>query len=100
MTRRRPFIAVYILSDAVRGTLYVGVTSNLPRRIYEHREGAVEGHTKRYEIKRLVWYEPHDSIVEAIQREKSLKRYLREWKVNLVERENPHWIDLYSTVCA
>ena len=98
MVGRDAYIAVYILSDGVRGTLYVGVTSNLPRRIEEHREGLIPGHTKRYGIKRLVWYEPHESMTAAIQREKSLKRYRREWKVNLVERENLYWADLYPTL--
>jgi putative endonuclease len=95
MVGRDAYIAVSILSDGVRGTLYVGVTSNLPRRIEEHRQGVIPGHTRTYDIKRLVWYERHESMTEAIQREKSLKRYLREWKVNLVERENLYWEDLY-----
>ena len=95
---RFPYIAVYIMSDGVRGTLNIGVTGNLNRRIYEHREHLIDGFTKKYGINRLVWYEPHDLMTAAIQREKSLKRYRREWKINLVERENPHWIDLYPTL--
>ena len=98
MSERYPYIAVYILSDGVRGTLYVGVTSNLPRRIEEHRQGVIPGHTRDYGIKRLVWYERYESMTAAIQREKSLKRYLREWKTNLVERENLYWADLYPTL--
>lgn len=98
MAGRYAYIAVYILSDGVRGTLYVGTTSDLFRRIYEHREGVFPGYTRKYGIKRLVWYEPHESMIEALQREKSLKRYLRDWKINLVERENPYWADLYETL--
>ena len=87
--------AVYIMASGQHGTLYIGVTSDLIQRVHEHREGLTPGFTSRYGVKRLVWYEPWDSIVEAIQREKSLKKYKREWKVNLIERENPQWMDLY-----
>jgi putative endonuclease len=87
--------AVYILASRTHGTLYVGVTSDLTFRISQHRAGEIDGFTKRYAIKRLVWFEPHDSIVEAIQREKSLKKYRRQWKINLIERDNPNWNDLY-----
>jgi putative endonuclease len=87
--------AVYMMASGQHGTLYVGVTSDLLRRAHQHREGLVEGFTKRYGVKRLVWFELHDSILTAIQREKSLKKYKREWKVNLIERENPKWDDLY-----
>jgi putative endonuclease len=80
------------------GTLYIGVTSDLSRRIWEHREGLIPGFTKRYGCKRLVWYEPHEGMVEAIQREKSLKRWPRDWKINLIERENPDWADLYEVL--
>ena len=86
---------VYIMTNRPNGTLYVGVTSNLPRRIWEHREGLLDGFTKRYGVTRLVWYETHDSIVEAIHREKQLKKYKRDWKINLIERENPEWLDLF-----
>jgi putative endonuclease len=78
------------------GTLYVGVTSNLPVRIAQHREGTLEGFTKRHEVKRLVWFELHDDIATAIRREKAIKKYKREWKINLIERENPGWNDLFS----
>lgn len=98
MEERYRYIAVYIMADGVRGTLYIGVTSNLPRRVYEHREHLLDGFTKRYGCDRLVWYEPHEEMIVAIQREKSLKLYRREWKINLVERENPHWRDLYPTL--
>jgi len=86
---------VYILASRKHGTLYVGVTTELIARIVQHREGLMEGFTKRYGVKRLVWFEGHESVVLAIQREKSLKKYRREWKINLIERENPHWSDLF-----
>ena len=98
MVARDPFnvfIAVYMMASRRHGTLYTGVTSQLPNRIYQHREGLIPGFTKTYGIKRLVWYEPHESMRVAIQREKSLKKYPREWKINLIERENPNWDDLY-----
>jgi putative endonuclease len=83
------------MASRMHGTLYVGVTSDLLLRVSQHREGVFDGFTKRYGVKRLVWFENHDSIVDAIQREKSLKKYKREWKVNLIERLNPKWDDLY-----
>ena len=95
MVGRDAFIAVYILASQRHGTLYVGVTSDLPTRISQHREGTIEGFTKRYGVKRLVWFEPHDIITLAIRREKAIKKYKREWKINLIERENPAWDDLY-----
>jgi putative endonuclease len=87
--------AVYILASRKYGTLYVGVTARLIGRVVEHREGLIEGFTRTYGVKRLVWFEPHESIVPAIQREKSLKKYRREWKINLIERDNPNWDDLF-----
>ncbi|MFC3674124.1 GIY-YIG nuclease family protein [Ferrovibrio xuzhouensis] len=87
---------VYILTNQPRGTLYVGVTSDLVRRVWEHREGVAESFTKRYDLKRLVWFERHDDIREAIRREKALKRWLRDWKLDLVETANPGWDDLYD----
>lgn len=98
MVGRDAYIAVYIMASAPRGTLYIGVTSNLSRRAWEHREGLVAGFTRIYGCKRLVWYAPYDRMIDAIQREKSLKRYPRDWKLNLVERDNPDWIDLYPTL--
>jgi len=77
------------------GTLYIGVTSDLIRRVSQHREGAFDGFTKRYAVKRLVWIEWHDSIEAAIHREKRLKEYPRQWKINLIERDNPDWDDLF-----
>lgn len=89
--------AVYIMASGQHGTLYVGVTSDLIGRVHEHREGLTPGFTSQYGVKRLVWYEPWETILEAIRREKSLKKYKREWKVNLIEAENPQWIDLFPT---
>jgi len=85
---------VYILASKPRGTLYVGVTNDVVRRAIQHRDGMAEGFTKRYGVKRLVYFEVFDEINLAIQREKSLKRWPREWKLNLVERLNPRWHDL------
>ena len=88
--------SVYILASQRNGTLYIGVTSDLPGRIYEHREGSGPGFTRRYGVKRLVWYENYSRIEDAIQREKNLKRWLRKWKLELIERSNPKWRDLYT----
>ena len=94
MVRERPFIAAYIMTNAPYGTLYIGATSDLYARVGQHRMGAVEGFTKEHGLKRLVWYQPFERMTDAIQKEKSLKRYLRDWKINLIERDNPHWDDL------
>jgi len=98
MVGRDSFIAVYIMASRTRGTLYIGVTSDLIRRTHEHREGLIPGFTKTYGCKRLVWYAPYEIMTEAIQREKSLKRYPRDWKLNLIDRDNPDWIDLYPVI--
>ncbi len=87
---------VYIMASQKHGTLYIGVTSNLEQRVYEHREGLTKGFTSRYGCTRLVWYEEHLSIATAIQREKSLKRWYRAWKIELIEDFNPDWRDLYE----
>jgi putative endonuclease len=86
---------VYIVTNHKRGTLYIGVTSDLERRIFEHREAASPGFAAKYGCKQLVWYEEHLSIGTAIQREKSLKRWYRQWKIELIEVMNPEWRDLY-----
>ena len=96
----RALIAVYMMTNQPYGTLYVGVTSNLFRRYYEHREGLVPGFTKTHGVTRLVWFERFELMTDAIQREKSLKRYLRDWKINLIERDNPHWQDLGPSLLA
>ena len=91
---------VYILASGPRGTLYVGVTNDLIRRVYEHRTDAVPGFTKKHRIHRLVYYEIHDDIREAIAREKRMKRWARAWKVDLIEKENEDWHDLGPTLAA
>ena len=85
---------VYFLATAYYGTLYTGVTSNLVGRMMQHREGRFSGHTSKYKIMRLVYYEVAETMEAAIRREKQLKRYKREWKRNLIERQNPAWNDL------
>ncbi|MBS1174953.1 MAG: Excinuclease subunit domain protein [Burkholderiaceae bacterium] len=90
--------AVYILASERNGTLYIGVTSNLPQRIWQHREGLVEGFTNRYSVKMLVWYEMHESMESAIMREKALKKWRREWKLELIEQNNAQWRDLWDEV--
>ncbi len=92
MRNRQP--CVYILCNGYNGTLYVGVTSNLIGRILQHREGTFEGFTKRNGIIRLVWYEMADTMEAAIASEKRIKKWHRDWKINLIERDNPHWDDL------
>ncbi|MGE4220641.1 MAG: GIY-YIG nuclease family protein [Alphaproteobacteria bacterium] len=89
---------VYVMTNRPYGTLYVGVTSDLPRRVWEHREGLVDGFTKRYGLKRLVYAERHDGIARAIQREKTVKHWPRAWKVALIEADNPDWCDLLETL--
>ena len=89
---------VYIMTNKLQGTLYVGVTSNLPRRVWEHREGVIDGFTKRYALKRLVHYESYDDIRDALQREKNLKHWPRLWKLALIQESNPAWADLYETL--
>jgi len=89
---------VYILASRRNGTLYVGVTSDLVRRVWEHRSDAVDGYTKAYHVHDLVWYEGHATAEAAIAREKQIKRWQRAWKVELIEAGNPYWNDLYSTI--
>ena len=87
---------VYILASKKSGTLYIGVTNNLARRVYEHKEGKIEGFTKRYNVKNLVYYEMHSEIKNAIQREKQMKKWYRKWKIELIEKTNPEWKDLFE----
>jgi putative endonuclease len=89
---------VYILASGPRGTLYFGVTNNLTRRVYEHREGLPDGFTKRYGIKTLVYFEAHDTIAAALQREKNVKHWSRAWKIDLIIAGNPQWRDLYDEI--
>jgi putative endonuclease len=90
--------AVYILASKRNGTLYIGVTSDLVKRIWEHRNDVVEGFTKRYDVHQLVWYELHENMESAIEREKRLKEWKRKWKLELIESTNPNWLDLYYTI--
>lgn len=90
--------AVYILTNRRNGTLYIGVTSNLIKRIWEHKTDAVEGFSKRYSLHSLVWYEIHETMASAIKKEKGLKKWNREWKIRLIESQNPNWNDLYEAV--
>lgn len=89
---------VYILASKPGGTLYVGVTNDLIRRIYEHREGLAPGFTKKYGVKMLVYFEEHGTIIAAIQREKNIKHWSREWKIDLIRSMNPEWRDLYEEI--
>lgn len=89
---------VYIMSNKRYGTIYVGVTNDVVRRAWEHREGVQPGFTKRYELKLLVWYEEHASIIDAIQREHNMKHWPRRWKTKLVDDMNPEWEDLFPTL--
>ena len=89
---------VYIMASRRDGTLYVGVTANLARRAFEHREGLIDGFTKQHGLKRPVYYEFHDDIRTAIQREKTVKHWLRLWKLALIQDMNPDWTDLYETL--
>ena len=90
---------VYFMASAPNGILYVGVTGDLVRRVYEHRNGLVPGFTKRYGIKRLVYFEHYEDIQIAIQREHNIKHWSRTWKVRLILANNPEWNDLYDTIC-
>ena len=92
--RHMPYF-VYMMASRKGGTIYTGVTNDLSRRAFEHREGSASKFTRTYKVRRLVWYEEYDSVGDAIQREKNIKRYYRQWKINLIESINPEWHDLY-----
>ncbi len=89
---------VYLLANERNGTLYVGVTSNLVKRIWEHKEKLADGFTKKYTINQLVWYEVHETMESAISREKAIKEWKRLWKLRLIEEANPEWTDLYDQI--
>jgi putative endonuclease len=91
---------VYILASQPNGTLYTGVTSNLVKRVWQHREGLVESFTKKYGVKKLVFFEIHETAESAITREKQIKKWERAWKIELIEKENPRWRDLYDLITA
>ncbi|MFH0934620.1 MAG: GIY-YIG nuclease family protein [Pseudomonadota bacterium] len=89
---------VYLLASKRNGTLYIGVTSDLVKRIWEHKNHVVDGFTKQHGVDQLVWYEVHETMESAIQREKALKEWQRAWKLKLIEENNPDWKDLYSSI--
>jgi putative endonuclease len=89
---------VYILASERNGTLYIGVTSDLVKRIWEHKSDFVDGFTKQHQVHDLVWYEMHENMESAITREKQLKEWKRQWKMDLIEKMNPYWNDLYETI--
>ena len=89
---------VYILASRRNGTLYVGVTSNLVQRVWQHRNDIMEGFTRKYGVQRLVWFEMHPSMMSAIAREKAIKKWSRAWKLALIESGNPAWKDLYEEI--
>ncbi|WP_292043759.1 GIY-YIG nuclease family protein [Massilia sp. UBA6681] len=91
---------VYILASRPYGTLYIGVTANLVQRVWQHKEGFIAGFTKKYKVRQLVWYEAHSEIISAITREKQIKEWPRDWKINLIQTTNPAWHDLYPTIAA
>jgi putative endonuclease len=90
---------VYILSSKRNGTLYLGVTSNLVQRVWQHKNKIVKGFTEKYNVSNFVYFETHDSAESAITREKQIKKWNRTWKLRLIEEKNPEWIDLYDAVC-
>ena len=90
--------AVYMLASERNGTLYIGVTSDLIQRVWQHREGLAEGFTKTYGVKMLVWYEQHETMESAIAKEKAMKKWLREWKLKTIEQANPDWHDLWPEI--
>ncbi len=91
--------AVYILASKRNGTLYIGVTSDLPGRVWTHKSGLVEGFTKKYDVDQLVYFEMHEDMTAAITREKQLKKWNRAWKLQLIEQQNPEWKDLWQEIC-
>lgn len=95
---RKP--CIYILANKRNGTLYIGVTSDLMKRIYEHKHDLAEGFTKEHQLHMLVYAEPHETMESAIQREKQLKKWNRAWKLELIEKNNPEWKDLYEEYAA
>ena len=90
--------AVYLLASRRNGTIYIGVTSSLAKRVWEHKNDVVEGFTKRYGVHQLVWYELHETMESAIRREKAIKEWKRKWKLDLIEKFNPEWEDLYASI--
>ena len=98
MINKRP--RVYILASQRNGTLYIGATSDIARRVFEHKEEAIEGFTKDYGVHRLVFYEFHETMSDALTREKRIKKWRRQWKLELIEQSNPQWRDLYADLAS
>ena len=98
LTRRMSSYWLYILASRPRGTLYVGMTNDLVRRVHEHREGLADGFTKEHAVKMLVYFEQHATAIAAIQREKNIKRWPRKWKIDLIRSMNPDWRDLWEDI--
>jgi putative endonuclease len=90
---------VYIIASRKDGAIYIGVSNDIVRRIYEHRNKVVPGFASKYNITRLVWFEMYDDPISAISREKELKKWKRSWKIQLIEKQNPQWNDLYDSIC-
>ncbi len=97
MWERNP--CVYLLASGRNGTLYIGVTSNLPGRVWQHRNNVFDGFTRRHRVYDLVWFEQHETMDSAISREKAIKAWKRSWKIELIENSNPYWRDLYAEIC-
>jgi putative endonuclease len=91
---------VYMMASKKNGTLYIGVTNDLVRRVWEHKHNIIQGFTQKYNIHKLVWFEATSDINAAIVREKRMKKWRRQWKIDLIEKENPEWVDLYDEICA
>ena len=89
---------IYILANRIKGSLYIGVTGNLIKRIYEHKNNIIKGFSNKYKIHKLVYYKKIDSIISAIQREKRMKKWKKQWKIELIEKVNPNWNDLYEDI--
>ncbi|MBS4773338.1 MAG: GIY-YIG nuclease family protein [Proteobacteria bacterium] len=89
---------VYIMSNKPNGTIYIGVTNDLIRRVYEHKNKLIKGFTSQYDLNRLVYYEIYENEIAAIQREKNLKHYIRKWKIDIINKFNPEWKDLYQEI--
>ena len=96
MSEKQP--AIYILSNKKGGVLYIGVTSNLPQRVHQHQTDQVDGFSQKYNLHNLIYFEMHDAMLDAISREKQLKCWNREWKVRLIEKVNPEWLDLSKSI--
>jgi putative endonuclease len=93
-------VYVYLLASGKHGTLYVGVTNDIVRRVYQHKTKVFRGFTSRYHVHQLVWFESYDDPLNAIVREKEIKKWRRDWKINLIEQSNPEWVDLYESIAS